>query len=131
MEPTTTATTAPAQVTPLTPTERRALRARAHGLKPVVWVADAGLTPSVLAEIDRALTTHELIKIQAAVDNRRVRAALLDAVCLALAASPVQVIGKVLVAWRPRPPESPTATAPGRPARRGPRRAKRTFQANA
>ncbi|MBM3374252.1 MAG: YhbY family RNA-binding protein, partial [Betaproteobacteria bacterium] len=44
----------------LTPAERRALKARAHHLQPVVIIGDAGLTPAVLGEIDRALTSHEL-----------------------------------------------------------------------
>ncbi len=40
--------------------ERRALRARAHPLKPVVMIAQNGLTDAVLKEIELALTSHEL-----------------------------------------------------------------------
>ncbi|MGH8730548.1 MAG: YhbY family RNA-binding protein, partial [Burkholderiales bacterium] len=39
----------------LTPGERRALKARAHALDPVVLIGDGGLTAAVLREIDRSL----------------------------------------------------------------------------
>jgi len=50
----------------LNPAERKALRARAHQLEPVVMIGGKGLTDEVIAEIDRALTAHELIKVRAA-----------------------------------------------------------------
>lgn len=108
--------------------DRRSLRARAHALKPVVRVAAAGLTPGVLAELERALVAHELIKIHAAAADREVRQALLREICEQTHAQPVQIIGKVLVAYRPRP-EDGEGIAP-RPAarRRGPRKTKRSFQ---
>ena len=40
------------------------LRGQAHHLKPFVIVADKGLSESVVAEIERALNDHELIKIK-------------------------------------------------------------------
>ena len=83
--------------------ERKALRARAHGLKPVVWVAESGITPGAMREIDRALNAHELIKIHVALSGRAARDALLGEICTTLDARPVQVIGKMLVAYRPRP----------------------------
>lgn len=48
---------------PLTPNERRELRARAHHLDPVVIVGHHGLTASVLHEIDVALSAHQLVKL--------------------------------------------------------------------
>ena len=48
----------------LNPTERRALKARAHALDPVVLVGDKGLTGAVLGEIEVALKAHELVKIR-------------------------------------------------------------------
>ncbi len=57
----------------LTPKERQALKARAHGLKPVVLLGNAGLSPPVLKEIDRALTAHELIKVKVPGDDRAER----------------------------------------------------------
>lgn len=90
--------------TDLSALDRRTLRARAHVLKPVVWIAQAGASAGVLQEIDRALTAHELVKMHAAVDGRAVREEMLATICAQLGAQPVQVIGKMLVAFRPRPP---------------------------
>ena len=49
----------------LTPAERKALKAKAHKLDPVVHIGAKGLTDEVIAEIDRALHAHELIKVRA------------------------------------------------------------------
>ncbi|MEI8035815.1 MAG: YhbY family RNA-binding protein [Betaproteobacteria bacterium] len=38
--------------TPLSAENRRALKARAHHIEPVVIIGDAGLTPAVLSEIE-------------------------------------------------------------------------------
>jgi putative YhbY family RNA-binding protein len=101
----------------LTPAERQALKGRAHPLKPVVLVGEAGLTPAVTGEIERALAAHELIKIRVMGAERAAREALLGAVCAATGAAPVQHIGKVLVIFRERPPDE-TAPAPAVPPRR-------------
>ena len=46
----------------LTSRERASLKGRAHALEPIVQVGHAGVTDAVVAETDRALTAHELIK---------------------------------------------------------------------
>ena len=84
----------------LTPEARRALRARAHGLNPVVSIAENGLTESVMKEIDACLKSHELIKIRVYGDDRALRETYLAEICAALGAAPVQHIGKLLVVWR-------------------------------
>ena len=84
----------------LSPAERRTLRAQAHALDPVVMIGDQGLRPSVMKEIERALEAHELIKIRAFTDDREQRSTWFDEICNALAAAPVQHIGKMLVIWR-------------------------------
>ena len=63
----------------LPPSERRALRAKAHTLHPVVIVGHHGLTPAVLKEIDTSLRAHELIKVRVADDDRAVRDEVLRA----------------------------------------------------
>ena len=97
--------------------DRATLRARAHGLKPVVWVAESGVTPGAMREIDRALAAHELVKINAAVDGRHARAALLDDICATLGAQPVQVIGKMLIAFRRRAESAEPAAQPATAAK--------------
>jgi putative YhbY family RNA-binding protein len=105
---------------PLTPAQRRELRASAHHLDPVVIVGHHGLTPAVQHEIDLALLKHELIKVRVGSDDRDVRTALLEAICDAADCAPVQHLGKVLVLWRPNP-ELKKKAAPAvdtRPARK-------------
>jgi putative YhbY family RNA-binding protein len=110
----------------LSPAERSALRARAHALEPVVIVGDAGLSPAVTQEIERSLLAHGLIKIRASDDDRDAREEILQRICDALGASPVQHIGKILVVYRPKPEDTPKRKTG---ARRKPARAlKRTFQ---
>lgn len=107
---------------PLTPSERRSLRARAHVLHPVVHIGHGGLTPAVIHEVDVALEAHELVKVRAHSDDRGEREALLAALCEALAAAPVQHLGKMLIVWRPAPKKEPLAVArrrEGKPAKRG------------
>ncbi len=101
---------------PLTPTRRRELRASAHHLQPVVIVGHQGLTPAVQHEIDLALLKHELIKVRVGTDDRDARAALLAQICAAADCAPVQMVGKILVLWRPNPElaKRPAAPAPAR-----------------
>jgi putative YhbY family RNA-binding protein len=87
----------------LTTQERKALRARAHKLDPVVMIGDKGLTGPVLAEIARALEAHELIKVKAGSAEREQREAWLAQACEQLGAAPIQHIGKVLVLYRENP----------------------------
>jgi putative YhbY family RNA-binding protein len=91
----------------LTPSQRKSLRARAHSLHPVVMIGGEGLTSAVLAEAERALAAHELIKLRAAEAERDERDALLAEVCSRTGAEPVQHIGKMLVIYRARPREQP------------------------
>lgn len=49
--------------------QKKNLRGLAHHLKPVVTVADKGLSESVIAEIERALLDHELVKIKLRADR--------------------------------------------------------------
>lgn len=102
-------------MSPLTPAERRALRAKAHHLQPVVTIGQHGLTPPVLHEIDLALTKHELIKVRVFSDERDQRDAMLAQVCADTDCAAVQHLGKVLVVWRPNPElHKPAATRPVR-----------------
>ncbi|MDD5249371.1 MAG: ribosome assembly RNA-binding protein YhbY [Rhodocyclaceae bacterium] len=98
----------------LTSEQRRALRADAHHLHPLVTVAGKGLSDSVLKEIDRSLAAHELIKVKLQGIERDDSAALLEQICTELHCAPVQRIGNVLILWREKPAEEKTAAAPRR-----------------
>jgi RNA-binding protein len=86
----------------LTVAERLALKGRAHQLKPTVMIGNAGLTESVLKEIELTLKLHELIKIRVMAE-RPEREAILAEICAKLNAAPVQHIGKILVVYLPNP----------------------------
>ncbi len=85
----------------LSPTERKARRAEAHHLDPVVAIGADGATEAVRREIDAALAAHGLIKIRVFADDRAGREALFAELSSSLGAAPVQHIGKLLVLWRP------------------------------
>ncbi|MFT4195046.1 YhbY family RNA-binding protein [Ottowia sp.] len=87
----------------LTPTERKAHRAEAHHLDPVVMIGNDGLTPAVKKETDAALNAHGLIKIRVLGDDRAAREAIYQQLADELNAAPIQHIGKLLVLWRPKP----------------------------
>ena len=87
----------------LTTKERTHLKARAHALEPVVQIGNAGVTDRLVAEVDRALTAHELIKVKVGSDDREERVAIGDQLCARTDATAVHRVGKVIILWRPRP----------------------------
>jgi RNA-binding protein len=87
----------------LTISERKAHRAEAHHLSPVVMIGNDGLTPGVKKEADAALNAHGLIKIRVLGDDRAQREAMYQSLADELGAAPIQHIGKLLVLWRPKP----------------------------
>lgn len=87
----------------LTSRERATLKARAHALEPVVQVGQAGVSDSLVAEVDRALLAHELIKVKMAGADREIRASLTRELCSRTGAAEVQQVGRIVVLWRPRP----------------------------
>jgi RNA-binding protein len=84
----------------MTPSRRSELRSEAHKLTPVVIIGDKGLTDEVLAEIDRSLNAHELIKVRANTNDRDARELWMEKICERLQAQAIQQIGKILVVYR-------------------------------
>jgi putative YhbY family RNA-binding protein len=84
----------------LTAPQRKALRARAYKLDPIVQIGGKGLTGEVLAEIERALKAHELIKVRAGTAERDERDRMLEEICEKTGAAAVQQVGKVFVIYR-------------------------------
>ena len=80
--------------------EKKQYRAIGHSLKPVVTIAGAGLSEGVIAEAERAISDHELIKIKLAAMDRDEKQALVDELCSALKAELVQVIGNTALLLR-------------------------------
>ena len=94
--------------TALTARERAHLKARAHALEPVVHIGASSLTDRVVAEVERALTAHELIKVKIGSDDREERVSIGDDLCARTGAARVHRVGKVLILWRARE-EHPSA----------------------
>lgn len=99
----------------LTSSQRRTLRARAHGLHPVVSISQKGLSDAVLAEIDRSLKAHELIKVRVYGAERAERETLLAEICVRLEAAPIQHIGNIIIVYRHVADEVRSAAEPGAP----------------
>jgi RNA-binding protein len=89
----------------LTIAERKAHRAEAHHLDPVVMIGNDGLTAGVKKEVDAALKAHGLIKVRVLGDDRAQREQMFQTLADDLGAAPIQHIGKLLVLWRPKPPK--------------------------
>ena len=99
----------------LTPAERKANRAEAHHLDPVVMIGADGLTPAVVKETDAALNAHGVIKIRVLGDDRAAREAVFQQLAEQLNAAPIQHIGKLLVLWRPKPAKEKAVDEDRRP----------------
>ncbi|QEA38557.1 ribosome assembly RNA-binding protein YhbY [Pistricoccus aurantiacus] len=84
----------------LSQAQKKALRGIGHHLDPVVMVSENGVSEGVLAELDRALSDHELIKVKLAITEREARAEVLDKLLAESGAELVQTIGKVALLYR-------------------------------
>lgn len=87
----------------LTPKQKQSLRAQAHALKPVVLMGQNGLTDAVMAEIDQALTAHELIKVRIPGQDRQDKIQMVEAIATVNQAEAIQTVGHVATFYRPNP----------------------------
>ena len=71
----------------------------------------AGLGPNLVAEMERALTDHELVKVRARVGDRGLRDELLAQLAAATRSEMVQRIGHVALYYR-RHPDTPQVLLP-------------------
>ena len=85
--------------------KKRELRKKAYLLKPFVLIGQHGLTDAVLAEIDVALSAHELIKIRIRQSDKNLRNAHCIKIKEQLGAEVIHQIGFITVLYRPKPTE--------------------------
>ncbi|MDM3871301.1 YhbY family RNA-binding protein [Porticoccus sp. W117] len=85
---------------PLSNDEKKHLRRMGHNLNPVVTVAGNGVSEGVLAEIERALSDHELIKVKFAIGDREAKKLAMDEVCSKTGAELAQTIGHIGLFYR-------------------------------
>ena len=81
--------------------DKKALKAIAHHLNPIVTIGNLGLSTSVIAELNRAISDHELIKVRLNIVDRKLRVEFVNEVSKLLDAKIVQQVGKVVVLYRP------------------------------
>jgi len=91
--------------------QTRFLRGLSHQLHALVTVADKGLTPNVMAELEAAFNTHELIKVKLR-GNRDIRKGWIEEIARRCHAERVHVIGQVACFYR-RNTKKPVIALPG------------------
>ncbi len=84
----------------LTSATKKQYRSIAHHLDPVVIVSENGLSEGLIAEVDRALADHELIKVRISVSDRESKKLLIEEIRQQTNAELVQTIGKMAVLFR-------------------------------
>ncbi|MEE9384534.1 MAG: ribosome assembly RNA-binding protein YhbY [Nannocystaceae bacterium] len=104
--------TPPAVLDDLTPRQRQYLKGLANRLEPVVQVGHAGLTEAVVSAIIETLETHELVKIKLGKGFTGDRGEAGGEVAQRCKAQLCQVVGRVLVLYRPRRDGTPTINLP-------------------
>ena len=82
---------------------KKQLRAKAHALKPVIITGQAGISPSVLFEINAALDHHELIKVRVNAEDRDQRKEMSALICTETGAELIQAIGHIITLYRENP----------------------------
>jgi RNA-binding protein len=88
---------------PLTDAQRKHLRKLGHDRNPIVLVGQAGISANLVAELDRALRDHELVKVRARVGDRKERDRILAELASGTGSELVQQIGHVGLFYRHRP----------------------------
>lgn len=83
--------------------DRQKLKAMAHALSPVIILGANGLTDAVHAELEKALNSHELIKVRVNAEDNIERELLIEEICEVHQAELIQKIGHVIVIFRENP----------------------------
>ena len=85
--------------------QKRHLRGLAHSLKPVIHIGKQGLTESLCHQVGQLLFQHELIKVKVLDACPLDRKTCAQSLAEQTQADVVQMIGKLLVLYRPHPEE--------------------------
>lgn len=82
--------------------QRKWLRGQAHSLRPIVQIGQKGLSEATFREVDLALDSHELIKVQA-VASKEEKQEIGRQIEEELGAQVVGLIGHILILYRRHP----------------------------
>jgi RNA-binding protein len=80
--------------------QKKRFRTIGHQLNPVVTIGDKGLSETVVAEIERALNDHELIKVKVVTEDRDDKKLIINEMVKVTNATLVQTIGHVALLLR-------------------------------
>lgn len=84
--------------------QKKYLRGLAHTLTPAAYVGQKGLTESLVAEIETALTAHELVKVRFNdFKEREAKKEILDTIAQQTQAQIIGIIGHMGLLFRPQP----------------------------
>jgi len=92
--------------------QKQFLRKLAHSLKPVITIADKGISEALLRETELTLDHHELIKVKINAGDRDHKKEIINQLCEKTNALLVQAIGNVAVIYRQA--DTPVITLPGK-----------------
>ena len=83
----------------LTEIQKKELRGRGHGLKPVVSIGNSGLSKAVLRELELSLEHHDLMKIKISGAEREKRKEIIEQICSTFHTELVQAIGHIALVY--------------------------------
>jgi RNA-binding protein len=89
----------------LTGKQLRHLRALGHHLDPVVQLGKHGLTEGIIAAVNDALETHELVKVRIGTECPDERHDVAERLTPAVRAELAQVLGRTILLYRRHPKE--------------------------
>lgn len=85
----------------LTENQRRFLKGKAHELKPIILIGNAGLTEAVAKETARALDDHELIKVKGRGADRDARDSMFEDLAQRTGSALIHRIGHTAILYKP------------------------------
>lgn len=97
---------------PLTSAQRKRLRGLAHGLNPLVHLGKSGLTDATLAQIEKELADHELIKVRF-LGGKQGKDALVAEMEQRLGCGAAGRVGHVAILYRPQADPDKRQVDPG------------------
>ena len=83
--------------------EKKALKAAGHNLKPIITIGMNGLSESLLSEFEKTIDHHELIKIRIRISDKSSRKELIEKLCDKSKSQVVSTIGNTAVVFRKKP----------------------------
>ena len=82
--------------------QKKFLRGLAHDLKPIVFIGQKGITPSLLDSLNQALSDHELIKIKfIEFKNKENKKAFIAEIEAKTGCREAGIIGHMAIVFRP------------------------------